>query len=1076
MTVNLNYLLPHHTSLDISNIKIKYINVCGLTDNKLSVLCSLLGDNTLMFVAETWYINHGERLSNPLVLASTWTSRRHVARRQDHGLLLLCSILLAPRVSVKLVTEFSIKINLDNSNPSIAAVYLPPSLSPYAIELELGTIGAVSLLLGDFNVRLGASVGDSISGPPERLASISAHLDRADMMHLRPLTSTTMEIDRPISRVDHVFISSSFLTLFSLVVMNAPVKTDHPMLQVTLTFPSPILTTASSLLISGLSGPTKRPCVSALSNRVMARLFCNIVQILCYSVEEHLTHLLTLTSDNPMSAFGIVEFLDNTLVDIVQIALEETVGYYDPSITRTQKTTSSSLSSSFPSIYTMDYMETVRLFKKAQRMGLQSRRLESDTEAMSLMEEAFHHYSNLFQSSPEQSKEYNNLAMSSLQSPPSFSSLLNPFESTASVSWAIKNYPAGKSPGIDGIDGRVLKCLLEAPSFLVCLSKLFALCFEHGHTPQRWNLSIIHPIPKNTTTLSNLITDHRPISLTVMFRRLFEKILLPDLVQTVTLNCGQAGFRTGFSCMTHILTANEAYYRGARINVFVDLKTAYDRVSIPRLLEKLTLKNLHPQLISILSSLFLTCSSKVAVNGALSPSFLRERGLFQGSLLSPWLFNIYIDDLAVELNETSTNKLISSESLEPTIPPCLLFADDILLQTASVETMIPMLAKLENWCSKNGMQINVAKSGVLGFPNLDQTLIPFCLGGEPIPVISTTSSHHHYVYLGLPFARGGVDIPAHVERRCAQANRLLAGLTSNIATISWPEAAKIAIYKAFIRPIIEYAAPLVQGAYFSAEPTRPRKGKGKRPKYQQPPTTNSLIASMERIQKKALYWIFGRRTPGPVLLSLSGLPPMTLRLEELTSRFFLHLSRMNTSNPLNEIISQVDAPKSHSPMLRTILTLNPNQSQISNPNPNQISNPSLAQFYYEKRINTYTSTISLLSKYILPGCRVRSGMDRSLLVTSPSLRKSIIRWRCNATKTPAICPSCGSCFLRVHLARCPHALKAFIAALGPSLATSFSDASRCIQGKHHYTPLDHLLNTKQYDLFEKYHTSLLASF
>ncbi|CAO3688215.1 unnamed protein product [Umbelopsis vinacea] len=34
------------------------------------------------------------------------------------------------------------------------------------------------------------------------------------------------------------------------------------------------------------------------------------------------------------------------------------------------------------------------------------------------------------------------------------------------------------------------------------------------------------------------------------------------------------------------------------------------------------------------------------VNKQVGPTFLRARGFFQRSILSPWLFNVYIDDLA----------------------------------------------------------------------------------------------------------------------------------------------------------------------------------------------------------------------------------------------------------------------------------------------------------------------------------------------------------------------------------------------------------------------------------------------
>ncbi|KAI8575284.1 hypothetical protein K450DRAFT_262412 [Umbelopsis ramanniana AG] len=60
------------------------------------------------------------------------------------------------------------------------------------------------------------------------------------------------------------------------------------------------------------------------------------------------------------------------------------------------------------------------------------------------------------------------------------------------------------------------------------------------------------------------------------------------------------------------------------------------------------------------------------VNQSVGPLLSRSVGLFQGSLLSPWLFNVYINDLAEK---------IARIDFHPFIPPLLLFSDDILLRT-----------------------------------------------------------------------------------------------------------------------------------------------------------------------------------------------------------------------------------------------------------------------------------------------------------------------------------------------------------------------------------------------------------
>jgi hypothetical protein len=113
---------------------------------------------------------------------------------------------------------------------------------------------------------------------------------------------------------------------------------------------------------------------------------------------------------------------------------------------------------------------------------------------------------------------------------------------------------------------------------------------------------------------------------------------------------------------------------------------------------------------SLISSLFVSCSSSVVVNGHLSPPIHRERGLFQGSLLSPWLFNVFIDDLAASINCQSA------------LPPyALLFADDIQLQARSYPHAQNMLDIVSHWLDSNGMKVNI--SNVLSY----LLFLPLCL-------------------------------------------------------------------------------------------------------------------------------------------------------------------------------------------------------------------------------------------------------------------------------------------------------------------------------------------------------------
>ena len=99
----------------------------------------------------------------------------------------------------------------------------------------------------------------------------------------------------------------------------------------------------------------------------------------------------------------------------------------------------------------------------------------------------------------------------------------------------------------------------------------------------------------------------------------------------------------------------------------------------------------------------------VRVNSFLTDLFHVNTGLKQGCTLSPMLFNLYINDLAVKLD--SLNKGIDIDGTNCSI---LLFADDIVLITDNPENLQCLL---NTWCVDNKMSINIDKSKIVQFRN-----------------------------------------------------------------------------------------------------------------------------------------------------------------------------------------------------------------------------------------------------------------------------------------------------------------------------------------------------------------------
>jgi retron-type reverse transcriptase len=107
--------------------------------------------------------------------------------------------------------------------------------------------------------------------------------------------------------------------------------------------------------------------------------------------------------------------------------------------------------------------------------------------------------------------------------------------------------------------------------------------------------------------------------------------------------------------------------------VFLDFKAAFDVVDHSLLLDILRRRGCPLGMQKLIASLtFHHIRSRIVSDGEASDWFSRSRGVLQGSPLSPYLFNIFVDGLLEDLNDGAT-----------TVPRSLFYADDGTLLASS---------------------------------------------------------------------------------------------------------------------------------------------------------------------------------------------------------------------------------------------------------------------------------------------------------------------------------------------------------------------------------------------------------
>ena len=146
----------------------------------------------------------------------------------------------------------------------------------------------------------------------------------------------------------------------------------------------------------------------------------------------------------------------------------------------------------------------------------------------------------------------------------------------------------------------------------------------------------------------------------------------------------QTAYQNGISCEDATFAAYETLSYLTRngntvLQTFYDLEKAFDSVEYCILLKHLYSRGIHGKCWSIIQSKPTAC---VKVNGSLSQEYIIERGVRQGSVLSPSLFLLLIDSLLQEANAGVNQEGVYMGSLE--------HADDLHSLTLDPQSSKPL--------------------------------------------------------------------------------------------------------------------------------------------------------------------------------------------------------------------------------------------------------------------------------------------------------------------------------------------------------------------------------------------------
>ena len=223
-------------------------------------------------------------------------------------------------------------------------------------------------------------------------------------------------------------------------------------------------------------------------------------------------------------------------------------------------------------------------------------------------------------------------------------------------------------------------------------------------------------------------------------------------------------------------------------HIDIDFQRAFDSVSHPKLLHKLQNYGIDGNLLFWISSFLTGRRQSVKIGSSFSKFSPVSSGVPQGSVLGPILFNLFVNDITDNLDNTTTSKM---------------FADDIKIYsefdtnttTCNLQTHLDLIYK---WSSIWQLTISQPKCNIL-FLGHHEIKRPLNISTFPLRVSNLIVDLGISIDPELKFSIHIHEIAARAKQRAALIHRCFLSRSSiNL----------LRAFKTYVRPLVEYATQI----------------------------------------------------------------------------------------------------------------------------------------------------------------------------------------------------------------------------------------------------------------------------
>jgi hypothetical protein len=336
--------------------------------------------------------------------------------------------------------------------------------------------------------------------------------------------------------------------------------------------------------------------------------------------------------------------------------------------------------------------------------------------------------------------------------------------------------------------------------------KLFVnLILYTGYIPKTLNTSIIIPIIKDKSMNQFDKNNYRPISVSNVLAQILEKVILVNCPIINNSSTVQFGFKNLMSTIHPLFLLKEAIhkYKLEEKPLYIaslDSEKAYDSVWRDGMFFKL-IDVITNQFWHIARAYYNQSTGYFKIDGIVDKKVIKiNRGVKQGGVLSPQLFNFFINELLEILKNSGMGIRCGNTNL-----PIMGYCDDTQLLANLICELQRMIDICVDYSKKWLMKYNIKKSMIMniGYQMIKNEDIKIKINDRVLPVVSECK------YLGLKITEKNEDDNYLVEK-FRNIQRCVYSLNSyGLKPTGVNPRVKSFIYNTYCQPVGSYGIGLI---------------------------------------------------------------------------------------------------------------------------------------------------------------------------------------------------------------------------------------------------------------------------